>query len=463
MVHQLRMFRKAMQQFIKQIDSGGDLIPATSVYDSEKFKPLCLVCRRMGGPFWRKAKYSCTEFKLKQILIDDDSLPTVQQNDMSFQFSKSLERPMKGTAVVNTELVTGNIEITDKLCTTIQLEGTKQVYVSVSELTESLENRKVGRLWDHIKNSYSEDLCVVTEALVSVQSITLKKINERGSQFYITLPFNSLVGAEYNLAAASTLCIPDGAVLAYKVWNITVTNEGMLCLSKPSMKGQTKLLMRRSVTSVKSQKKSWMCLDSTDVSMEEGFEICRELQCLNDGLKQHLLDLVYQIIEDSELHAILSDMLSDACAGLDYNLSELNQLEEGRRELGENLLAIWSEEQLKNATEDQLVKAVSFLLAALEDLPPATLRLLMQSLKMQILSQQFTLVTTILKDLEHSQADQILKVETGSFTEDAFGITADLLNEIGLHLERDSVQKKGELYLCELPIALCCLNLLTSK
>ncbi|XP_062893019.1 gasdermin-A-like [Mobula hypostoma] len=442
------MFGKAMRQLIRQIDSGGDLIPATSVYDSEKFKPLCLVCRRTGGPFWRKAKYNCTEFNLKQILIDDDSLPTVQQNDMSFQFSKSLERPMKGVAIVNTEPVIGNAEITDEVCTIVQLEGTKQVYISVSDLTESLENRKIRRSWDHIKNNYSGDLCVVTEALISVQSITLKKVNKRGSEFYITLPLNSLVGGEYNLETESTLCIPDGAVLAYKVWDITVTNEGMLCLSKASMKRQTK---------------SWMCLDSANVSIEEGFEICRELQCLNDGLKQHLLDLVCQIIEDSELHSILSDVFSDACAGMDYNLSELNKLEEGRREIGENLLSIWSEEQLKNAAKDQLVKAVSFLLAALEDLPPATLRLLMQSLKIQILSQQLTLVTAILKGLEHSQADQIMKVETESFTEDAFGITADLLNEIGLHLERDNVQEKGEPYLCELSIALCCLDLLNSR
>ncbi|XP_051894638.1 gasdermin-D-like isoform X2 [Pristis pectinata] len=442
------MFKKAVRKLANQIDSGGELIPATRVYESEKFKPLCLVCRRTGGPFWRQAKYSCTEYKLKQILIDEINLPTVQQNDMSFQFVESLERPMKGMAKLGIDPVVGKVEITDKVCKTIQLKGTKQVYVSVSDLTESLENRKVGRSWEHIKNNYSGDLCVVTEALMSVQPITLKKVNKRGSELYMTLPSNSAVGAEYNLLTESTLCIPDGAVLAYKVWDMTVTKDGTLSLSKPKKKSQTR---------------SWMCLDNMDVNVKEEFQICCELECLDNGLKQHLLDLVYQIIEDSELHSILSDVLSDACAGIDYKLTELNTLEKSRRECAENLLAIWSEDQLKNAAEDKLLKAVTFLLAALEDLPPATLPLLIQSLKMQILSQQLTLVTTILKDLEHSQADLALKEETQSFTEDAFGVTAELLNEIGLHLEKGRVQKKGELILCELSVALYCLNALSSQ
>ncbi|XP_072927977.1 gasdermin-A-like [Hemitrygon akajei] len=434
------MFKKAVQQLLNQIDSGGDLIPATSVYDSEKFKPLCLVCRRMGGPFWRKAKYSCTEFKLKQILIDDDSLPTAQQNDLSFQFSESLD--VKGYALVN-----NNPHIANKMRETIVLKGIKQVYVDVPELVQSLETRKVGRSWEFVKKNYSGRLCVVTETLICVQPITLKKANKKELGLNMTLFDIVPAGAEYHYAAESTQCIPEGSVLAFKVWDLTVTKDGTLCLSNPKKQSQTE---------------SWMSTDSTEVGGIEEFGICGELQCLDDGLKQHLLDLVCQIIEDSELLSILSDVLSDACAGMDYNLSELNQLEEGRRELGENLLTIWSEEQLKNATEDQLVKAVSFLLAALEDLSPATLQLLMKSLKMQILSQQFTLLTTIFNDIEHGQVDQVLKVGTENFTEDAFGTTAEILNEIGLHLERDRVEKKRELSLYELSIALCCLNALSS-
>ncbi|XP_072105539.1 gasdermin-A-like [Mobula birostris] len=432
------MFKKAVQQLINQIDSGGDLIPMTSVYDSEKFKPLCLVCRRTGGPFWRKAKYSCTEFKLKQILIDDDSLPTAQQNDLSFQFSKSLD--MKGCVVVN-----NYPHIANKMCETIVLKGIKQVYVDVPELVQSLETRKLGRSWEFVKKNYSGRLCVVTETLICVQPLTLKKANKKQLGLNMTLFDIVPAGAEYHLATGSVQCIPEGSVLAFKVWDLTVAKDGTLCLSNPKKQSQTE---------------SWMSVDSTEVGGIEGFGICGELQCLDDGLKQHLLDLMCQIIEDSTLLSILSDVLSDACAGMDYNLSELNKLEEGRREIGENLLAIWSEEQLKNAAEDQLVKAVSFLLAALEDLSSATLQLLVKSLKMQILSQQFTLVTTILND--NSQVDQILKVGTENFAEDAFGTTAEMLSEIGLHLERDRVERKEELSLYELSIALCCLNALSS-
>ncbi|XP_069761046.1 gasdermin-A3-like [Narcine bancroftii] len=443
-----RMFKKAVQQLINQIDCGGELIPVASVYDSEKFKPLCLVCRRSDGPFWRKAKYSCTEFKLQQILVDELNLPTAQQNDLSFQLSKSLERPMKGMAMLRIDPLVGNIEISNKVSEVIQLEGTKQIYISVPDLTKSLEHRKVGRSWELIRKSYPGDLCVVTEALMSMQPITLKEDNNSRSELYVTLPSTSSMGAEYNLLTEKAVFIPKGAVLAYKVWDLTVTKDDILYLSMPKKK---------------TWPKSWMCLDSADVNGEEGFGVCCELQCLDKGLRQNLLGLVCKIIEDSELHSILSDVLSNACAGIDYKLSELDKLEENRREYAKNLLAFWSEDQLKNAIEHKLLKAMSFLLTALEDLPPATLQLLIQSLKMQILPQQLRLVTVILKELEHTKADSVLKVETKGLTEDAFGITAEMLNEIGLHLERESVQKMKEPSLHELSIALFCLNALSSQ
>ncbi|XP_032891479.1 gasdermin-A [Amblyraja radiata] len=448
------MFKKAMEQLISQIDCGGELTPATSAYDSERFKPLCLVHRRRGGPFWRKARYRGTDFKLKQILADGSNLPTVQQTDMSFQFSKSFERPIKGMAKLSIDPLVGNVAITNKVSKTIQLEGTKQVYIRVSDLAECLENSKVSRSWELIERNYSGDLCIVTEVLLSVQPLTLKKVHQSGSEFYVTIPSNSLVGelatvgAEYDLSTDSTLCIPEGSVLAYKVWDLSLTKEDVLCLSKPKWRNQAKSLF---------------CQDTANVNGDEVFEICCELQCLDKGLKQRLLGLVCQIIEDSELLSILSDVLCEACAGTDYTLSELEKLDKKRRECGENLLAIWSEDQLKNAVEDNLLKAVSILFAALEDLPPTTLPVLIQSLKMQILPQQLTLVTGILKDLDHSQVDQALKVETESFTEDAFGITAEMLTDVGLHLERDSVQKTREPSLHELSVALYCLNALSSN
>lgn len=431
------MFKKAMEQLISQIDCGGELTPATSAYESERFKPLCLVHRRRGGPFWRKARYRGTDFKLKQILADGSNLPTVQQNDFSFHFSESLD--MKGFAKLN-----NNPYIAKNLYVTIQLEGAKQVSISVSDLNESLENRKVGQSWEFVQKNYSGDLCVVTEVLMSAQPLMLRKVQKRGIELYMTLPNIVSVGGEYHVSAKSTLCIPEGSVLAYRVWDLALTKDGELSLSKPNKR---------------SQPQSWICCDSADVNGE----ICYKLQCLDNGLKQRLLGLVCHITEDFELHSILSDVLSDACAGVDYSLSELNKLDKEGRECAENLLAIWSGDQLKNAAEDYLCKAVSFLLASLEDLPPTTLPVLIQSLKMQILPQQLTLVTGILKDLDHSQVDQALKVETGSFTEDAFGITAEMLTDVGLHLERDSVQKTREPSLYELSVALYYLNALSSN
>ncbi|XP_067824936.1 gasdermin-A-like isoform X2 [Heptranchias perlo] len=443
------MFKKAVQQLIKQIDSGGELIPATSAFDSERFKPLCLICRRTDGPFWRKPKYCSTDFELKQILVDEVNLVPVQQNDMSFHFSETVDGSFKAKAKISVDPLAGKFECMKSVCKTIQLQGTKQLSVSISDLIESLKKRKIGRCWELIKNSYSGDLCVVTETLMSVEPITLKKVNKGGSELYITLPYVSKASEEYISLTEKTLDIPKGVVLAYKVWDLTITEDDTLCLSMPKAK--------------KNLPKSWFCFDNVNVEAKEEFEIFREFKCLENVLKRQFLDLMCQITEDSALHSVLSNKLCDACAGIKCKLSDLNELDKKGKECAEKLLGIWSEDQLKNAEENRLLKAVCHLITALEDLPPATLRLLVQSLNMQILPQQLDLVTSIIDDLECSQVGQLLKVDTRSLTDAAFGITAEILNEIGIQLEREGVQKGRETSLCELYIALYCLEALSSQ
>ncbi|XP_078385444.1 gasdermin-A2-like [Cetorhinus maximus] len=446
-----KMFKKALQHLVEQIDSGGGLIPATSAYESEKFQPLHLVYRRTNGPFWRKPTYCPTEFELKHVLIDEDTLVPVQQKEMPFSFLETVDGLIEGKVKVNLDRVTGKVELSKTNYDTVQLQGTKQLYISVSELIESLKIRKLGRSWELMKNIYSGDLCIVTETVVSVEPITLKKVNKGGSKFYVTLPYISKAGTECSLLTERTLEIPKGTVLAYKVWDLTISEDDTLCIS---------------VAKKKKSSKFQLCLDNIDgkvnVKGEQSFEICCELKCLENVLKRQLLDHICQIIEDSELHSVLSDLLCDACAGIKYKLSVLNKFDTKGRECAENLLGIWSEAQLQNAVENKLLKAVCLLIAALEDLPPATLQLLVQSLKMQILQQQLNVVTNIMNDLEHSQVGQLLKVDTQGLPEAAFGITAGILNEIGIQMEREGIRKMRETSLCELSIALYCLEALSN-
>ncbi|XP_072343498.1 gasdermin-A2-like [Scyliorhinus torazame] len=438
------MFKKAVQHLIEQIDSGGGLIPATSAYDAEKFKPLHLVHRRTNGPFWRKPTYRPTEFELKHVLVDEDTLVPVRQKEMSFTFLETVDGLIKGKAKVKLDPVTGKVECSKANCDTIQLQGTKQLSVSISELIESLKKRKIGRSWELIKNSYTGDLCIVTETLMSVEPITLKKVNKGASAFSISLPY-SKAGTECSLLTERTLDIPKGAVLAYKVWDLTISEDGTLCISKPKKKKSSKPLL---------------CFDN--INGEDGFEICREFKCLENVLKRQLLEHTCQIIEDSELHSVLGDLLCDACAGIKLELSDLNKLDTKGKECAEKLLSIWSEDQLQNAVENRLLKAVCFLIAALEDLPAATLQLLVQSLKVKILPQQLNMVTSIVNDLECSQVGQFLEVDTRVLTEAAFGITAEMLNEIGIQVKREGVQKMRKTSLHELTIALYCLEALSN-
>lgn len=65
------MFAKATRNFLKEVDSGGDLIPVSTLNDSDKLQLLGLVTKKKRLWCWQRPKYQFLSVTLGDVLTGD--------------------------------------------------------------------------------------------------------------------------------------------------------------------------------------------------------------------------------------------------------------------------------------------------------------------------------------------------------------------------------------------------------
>lgn len=65
------MFAKATKNFVRETDSGGDLIPVSHLNASDKLQLLGLVTKRKRFWCWQKPKYHFLTVTLSDVLTED--------------------------------------------------------------------------------------------------------------------------------------------------------------------------------------------------------------------------------------------------------------------------------------------------------------------------------------------------------------------------------------------------------
>lgn len=65
------MFAKATKNFVRETDSGGDLIPVSHLNASDKLQLLSLVTKRRKFWCWQKPKYHFLTVTLSDVLTED--------------------------------------------------------------------------------------------------------------------------------------------------------------------------------------------------------------------------------------------------------------------------------------------------------------------------------------------------------------------------------------------------------
>ncbi|XP_007907597.1 gasdermin-D [Callorhinchus milii] len=418
------MFKKVAKRFVSEIDSQGRLIPATSVNESEHFYPLHLLHRRTDGPFWRKPRYEPIHLEIKQIADFQASWASVPGPSLGFQqMENSNEKDLKMKIKVTP--VEGSVHGSSSVSESTSLL-TEKLSIDVIEINESLLGRKIKKHQDYIERNYSGKLYIVTEALVSKEVVTLMKSTKQECDVMVSFSGAFELGGKCQKSAVKSLEIPEGTVIAYKVWELTVMQDKTLCLSLPQI--ETGLLREA-------------CAFAADAPLEQmvmrKYDVCRQLSYLESSAKPQLLDLICQIIEDFEVCSFLEDTLCDAYDGInpvsqDFDTLEASSCDRARALL--DWLGILREYQPDAAKKDELLQAVCLLVGAIVDLPSAILPMLVESLKMELIPEQFRVVRHIVTSTVFWKMEGDL--DAGSMMGDALGKTVAILKETGVELER---------------------------
>lgn len=76
------MFAKATKNFLREVDSGGDLIAVSNLNDSDKLQLLSLVTKKKRFWCWQRPKYHFLSVTLGDVLTEDQFLsPVVVESD----------------------------------------------------------------------------------------------------------------------------------------------------------------------------------------------------------------------------------------------------------------------------------------------------------------------------------------------------------------------------------------------
>ncbi|XP_006832344.1 PREDICTED: non-syndromic hearing impairment protein 5 [Chrysochloris asiatica] len=172
------MFAKATRNFLKEVDSGGNLIAVPNLNDSDKLQLLSLVIKQKRFWCWQRPKYQFLSLTLGDILTKDQFLsPVVVESDF-VKYEGKFENHVTGTietAIGKIKLNVGGkglVESQSSFGTLRKQEVDLQQLIQDSlERTINLKNPVL----QHVLETRNEVLCVLTQKIVTTQKCIISE------------------------------------------------------------------------------------------------------------------------------------------------------------------------------------------------------------------------------------------------------------------------------------------------
>ncbi|XP_078395105.1 gasdermin Eb isoform X2 [Cetorhinus maximus] len=292
------MFAKATSSFVKQIESSGDLIPVSSLNDSDKLQLLNLVTKRKKGWFWQKPKYYPSSFSLQDILTGDTPIKAaVTESDFLKYEAKFGDNVAAGTGAEIANL-SFSLEGQDSVALESSFGNLKKQEFDLHQLLKIAEKRVI-----HLDHSFvqqtcekrNEILCVVNEKVITSQKCSISEhlqIEEKcGGTLGLKTKILKVTASDDGTITEDTevvLEIPPRTVIAYSVTELFINQNGQfeLCLLSHKCGGFDKVLLGKnkeafhstvcsSLTCVDGANKSQECVVMMDVPSETSLSVLK--------------------------------------------------------------------------------------------------------------------------------------------------------------------------------------------
>ncbi|XP_067915014.1 gasdermin Eb [Heterodontus francisci] len=453
------MFAKATSSFVKQIESSGDLIPVSSLNDSDKLQLLNLVIKKKKGWFWQKSKYYPSSFSLQDILTGDAPIKSaVTESDFlkyEGKFGDNVEAST-GTEIANFSF---SLEGQDSVALESSFGNLKKQEFDLHQLLKIAERRAI-----HLDHSFvqqtcgkrNEVLCVVNEKVITSQKCSISEhlqIEEKcGGTLGLKTKILKVSANDDGTISKDTdivLEIPALTVIAYSVTQLFINQNGQfeLCLLSDKCGGFDKVLLGKnkkefsstlcsSLSCVDGANKSQERVAITDIPSETSLSILKPvIEEAKKQLKpfielseencQQLFKFCCEFLDHEDVISFLENVLDELSSGEQPNLMGLQELESAQAQKVKDLLHILGyncpnedgSSKVKDVTTPELLTAAFYLFSALDGMSEESLAVLGICSEIQILQTLHYLINNISDDgmLPVDNPDLLLLKEEDNF------------------------------------------------
>ncbi|XP_067397031.1 gasdermin-A [Emydura macquarii macquarii] len=412
------MFHKVTKDLAKHLAPDGDLLLVRSLIDQDHFRPLYLLRRKPKKPFWMTHHYYKTGLMIWDILEpgEDNKYLDVQDSG-SVTVVDYVDGRVEGN--VNLPDDFGRMEATGAASMyQVKSVKVKTARVSPAALASLKGERKIKMdhpFIEHLRRR-RENLYVITEAVQTLEETTFYKSNTmEGSILNEIYVHFSLKGSR---GSKKGIVVPKDCVLAFRIMPLIIDDESLGISYHPDDK-----------TFVPDGDEGMGGLQG-EVEKE-----CAELLQLSTDLRDKFLKSIIAMIINSDLLQELVLELEEALEDADKcKLKSENPDLEG---LLNNLQAS------EGSIVRELAEPVLYTLHALCELTEDQLLRLAQSVEKKIVSKQFELVKSMLKQDFPTGAFSLDAELVSSLQEEELNITKAMMELGGVTLQGNAPYLTG--------------------
>ncbi|XP_051871866.1 gasdermin Eb [Pristis pectinata] len=368
------MFAKATSSFVKQIESSGDLIPVSSLNDSDKLQLLSLVTKKKKGWFWQKPKYCPSSFTLQEILTSDALIKPAVTESAFLKYEGKFGDKMEASAETQFAHLSFSLEGQDAVELESSFGNLKKQELDLQQLLKIVEKSTINLNHPFVQQACekrNEILCIVNEKVITSQKCSISEhtqIEEKcgGTMGLKTKILKVSVDDDGSVTkdADVVLEIPPRTVIAYSVTELLINQNGHfeLCLLSDKCGGFDKVLLDRNkracastvcapLSCVDGAHKSQQSALKMDIpseaslivlkpAIEEANQQFQPFLELSEENCQQLFRLYCEFLYHEETVSFLENALDELSAAEQPNLLGLQELDSAQAQKVKELLQI---------------------------------------------------------------------------------------------------------------------------
>ncbi|GAB0184503.1 gasdermin-E [Grus japonensis] len=417
------MFAKATKNFVRETDSGGDLIPVSHLNASDKLQLLSLVTKRKKFWCWQKPKYHFLTVTLSDVLTEDKPIkPVIVESDFAKYMGK-FEDFLQGS--IETSLGKINLGAGGKGYVENQSSfgNLRKQEIDLQQLMKDVKDRAINlnsSLLQQVIERKREVLCILREKIITTQKCTIsehiqteEKVSGVMGCSRKTVKVSVSENGSMLKDSSVILEIPPATTIAYGVIELFVKRNGQFefCLldeqqggfEKESTEGSTyphSALFRDALflyqpdavdNEMYSEAKDLIPSDaSLSVLKQDLSRLKTQFQPfvkLPEDKQRALYKTLCELLLREEMVTALEDVLDAICTGDKPDLKELKPAQQGDLVDFLQLLGYSLQSELLQKyqpQDEELFSAAHLLISAVSELSDYTLVLLHACCDLQV-------------------------------------------------------------------------------